>query len=381
MKVTKGLALIGCLAVMSSGCSSGSDADSSKDLGSGITTPKELEPFTPSDSVGEKPDLPKSIAFAQSSSNGFEELMAVGLRAGAKDAGLKYQVANSDGDPQKHVQNMNQFLVQGVGSLVTNAVNPDAQKDVQLAAMGKGVMMNSVLVGPATSQLGAPLYAEGEALAKAAAEHIKSELGGKASVVILNQDSVEAVRPRFAAMRDVFKEMPSVKIVADIEPKTIDNQGGFQTMTTILQTTPKVDVVLGGDAVVVGALGALETAKKSRPDQFLAGADCDERALAEIIKGGAYKACVGTEPAVFSYAWARYAGDWLEGKSVPQAISALAYTVNGPEEADQYRQDQREPARVFSDPSRLAKYLGLFGNISYETRDKYLAYSYNPEAK
>ena len=55
-------------------------------------------------------------------------------------------------------------------------------------------------------------------------------------------------------------------------------------MRTILLAHPNVDVVLGADTVVLGALAALREAGKARADQFLGGIDGEPEAVAEIKK-------------------------------------------------------------------------------------------------
>ena len=55
-------------------------------------------------------------------------------------------------------------------------------------------------------------------------------------------------------------------------------------MNTILLANPDIDVVLGADAVVLGALQALRAAGKDRPDQFLGGIDGEPEAVSEIKK-------------------------------------------------------------------------------------------------
>jgi ribose transport system substrate-binding protein len=75
--------------------------------------------------------------------------------------------------------------------------------------------------------------------------------------------------------------------------------------------------------VVLGALVALREAGKARPDQFLGGIDGEPEAVEEIKKGGPYKTSVSLASPVFGYAMAQHAADWLEGKSIPQAMDIL----------------------------------------------------------
>ena len=76
---------------------------------------------------------------------------------------------------------------------------------------------------------------------------------------------------------------------------------------------------------------ALRAAGKDRPDQFLGGIDGEPEAVAEIKKGGSpYKTSISLTSPVFGYAMGQHAADWLEGKSIPQAMDILpsALTVD-----------------------------------------------------
>ena len=182
-------------------------------------------------------------------------------------------------------------------------------------------------------------------------------------------------------MRDSLKDMPGVTIVADISPVTVNKEGGFATMSTILLAHPDIDVVLGADTVVLGALAALRAAGKDRPDQFLGGIDGEPEAVAEIKKGGGpYKTSISLASPVFGYAMGQHAADWLEGKSIPQAMDILpsALTVDN---IAQYEADLADPAAVYADPARRAVYLKMYGNICYDTRDQYVNFPWSSEPK
>ncbi|NLT04993.1 MAG: sugar ABC transporter substrate-binding protein [Solirubrobacterales bacterium] len=372
-------AVLAALFVVACGGDDDSGDGGSSGVGPGISGSTELPPFEPSDEVGEKPSLPAIIAYAQDSPRGYQQAIAEGLEAGAKDADLELKIAQSDGDPQRQVQNLQQFLVSGVGSIVTLQVDPNSQAPIQKEAIEKGAAVNTVIFGPSTTQVAAPQYEGGEVMGNLAKDYIEDELGGKANVVILNLDSLEAVRPRFQAVRDVLETVPGAKIVADVEPAKTDSKAAFDTMSTILQKTPQIDVVIGVDATSTGALAALRAAGKDRPDQFIGGFDGEPEALDEIEKGGPFKATITTEPSIMAYAFARYSRDWLDGKTVPQGICVRAVAVTNAEEVRQYRADEANPGPVFEDPERRGEYLSLFGNISYETRDQYINSIWQPK--
>ncbi len=128
--------------------------------------------------------------------------------------------------------------------------------------MWPGRMSATVVPPPATTILNAPQYLTGKVLGDAAAAYIKSNLGGKAKVVLLTHDSLQFLAPRFVAIRDSLRALPGATIVADISPLTVDEAGGAAMMRTILLAIPSVDVILGADTVVLGA--SRRCAKRAR---------------------------------------------------------------------------------------------------------------------
>jgi ribose transport system substrate-binding protein len=139
--------------------------------------------------------------------------------------------------------------------------------------------------------------------------------------------------------------------------------------------------VLGGDAVVLGALQALRQAGKDRPDQFLGGIDGEAEAVAEIkTEGSPYKASIALSSPVFGYAMGAFSADWLDGKSIPQAMDILPIALTR-SNIEQYEADLVDPASVFADPNRRNAYLRMYGNICYDTRDQYVNFPWSSEQK
>ena len=113
-------------------------------------------------------------------------------------------------------------------------------------------------------------------------------------------------------------------IVADISPATVNKDGGAATMRTILLAHPTVDVVLGADTVVLGALAALREAGKARPDQFLGGIDGEPEAVAEIKKGDVPTRRASALPRRSSaMRWASTPLTGSKASSIPQAMDIL----------------------------------------------------------
>lgn len=298
----------------------------------------------------------------------------------AKDRQLEYRAAIANNDPTKMIEQVQTFGESGVGALVTAPVDPPSLAPSLQRVMWAGAYVGAVVPPPATEILNAPQYLTGKVLGDAAAAYIRERLGGKAKVVLLTHDSLQFLAPRFTAMRDALKDIRGVTIVADISPLTVNEEGGAAMMKTILLANPSVDVVMGADTVVLGALAALREAGKARPDQFLGGIDGEPEAIAEIKRGGPYKASISLASPVFGYAMGQHAADWLEGKSIPQAMDILPKSLTRDNIAA-YEADLANPAAVYADATRRSAYLKMYGNICYDTRDQYINFPWSSERR
>jgi ribose transport system substrate-binding protein len=348
---------------------------------SGITRPVVLPPFDAAAPNCHVPlGLQHVLAFAQDNQRKFMQGVARGLALAAKDRGLEFRLAEADNDAIKMIEQVQGFLNAKVGALVVAPVDsPSIARHLQ-EVIWSGAYVGTIVPPPATSLLNAPQYLTGRVLAEEAADFIRTRLGGKARIVLLTHDTLQFLAPRFAAMRDVFRDMPGAVIVADISPITVDEAGGAAMMKTVLLANPDIDVVLGADTVVLGALAALREAGKARPDQFLGGIDGEPAAVAEIRSGGPYKASVSLASPIFSYAMGQHAADWLEGNSIPQAMDILprALTLQN---LDAYERDVADPGAVYRDPQKRDVYLKMYGNICFDTRDQYVNFPWSSERR
>ncbi|WP_375414462.1 sugar ABC transporter substrate-binding protein [uncultured Bradyrhizobium sp.] len=367
--------------VLAAACRAAVDPSSAQDGPPGLTRPVRLPPFDPDAArCGTPPGLEKVLAFAQDNQRQFMQGVAHGLAAAAKDRQLDYRVAVANNDPAAMIEQVREFSRSGVGAVVAAPVDPPSLAPHLQRLIWAGAYVGAVVPPPATSLLNAPQYLTGKVLGDVAAGYIRERLGGKANVVVLTHDSLQFLAPRFTAMRDSLKDLPGVTIVADISPLTVNEEGGAAMMRTILLANPSVDVVLGADTVVLGALAALRQAGKARPDQFLGGIDGEPEAIAEIKRGGPYKASISLASPVFGYAMGQHAADWLEGRSIPQAMDILPKSLTRDNIAA-YEADLADPAAVYRDAARRGAYLKMYGNICYDTRDRYINFPWSSERR
>lgn len=350
--------------------------------GGGLSKPVKLPPYDPTRPLCSTPTgLQRTLVFVQDNNREFMQGAGRGLEAAARARGLAYRVALANNDPALMIKQVAGTATDKTGAIVVAPIDPPSLAPALKKVIEAGTYVGAIVPPPATTVLNAPQYLTGKVLAEAAANYIRTRLGGKAKVVLLTHDSLQFLAPRFTAMRDTLRTLPGVTIVADISPATVDKQGGYRTMQTILLAQPNIDVVLGADTVVLGALAALREAGKARADQFLGGIDGEREAVLEIKSGGSpYKASISLASSIFGYAMGQQAADWLDGKSIPQAMDILPKALTSSNIAD-YERDTANPGEVYADPKRRASYLEMYGNTCFDSRANYINFPWSSESK
>lgn len=353
-----------------------------QDRGEGMTKPVVLPPFDATAAAcTPPPGLDKVLAFDSDNDRDFMKGIGRGLEIAAQETGLAFQKASADNDPAAMAAVLDGHLAAHVGAVVAAPIDAAALAPHSKALIWSGAYLGTIVAPPATTILNAPQYLTGKTLGDAAADYINRHLGGRANVVILTHDSLGFLAPRFAAIRAALDKVPGAVIVADISPETVNNAGGYATMQTILLAEPRIDVVLGADTVVMGALAAMRDAGLARPDQFFGGIDGEADAVSELRRPNSpYKASISLAASVFGYAMGRHAADWLAGRSIPQAIDILPIALTA-ESLPRYEADIADPAAVYADPARRDTYLRFYGNICYDSRANFLNFPWSSEGQ
>ena len=361
-------------------CSIGLFGNAHPAMADGISAPLKLPAFNRSASACKPPSgLEKSLVFFQDNDRQFMQGVRLGLSTAAKQRGLRFAVALANDDAGRMIADVDASVRSQTGAIVAAPVDALGISSSLIEAINHGAYVGTIVPPPAITILNAPQYLTGERLALAASDYIVKEMNGKANVVLLTHDSLQFLSPRFKAMRDVLGKLPDVRVVADISPNPVNVKGGYETMKLILLAHPKIDVVLGADTVVIGALKALREAGQASPKQFLGGIDGEPDAVLELKDPESpYKVSVSLASPVFGYALGSFAADWLEGKSVPQAMDILPKVLNA-ENIAQYERDLSNPAGVFADRIKRDEYLQMYGNICFETRNTFLNFPWSSD--
>jgi ribose transport system substrate-binding protein len=341
------------------------------DTGSPTGYPTEV--FVMDDVAGTKPDLPRRAAFANL---GDAEVFAIwgdNMEAAAAAAGVEYVTASAGFDPATNVEQMQTFLASGVGAMFVVDLDVAAQRPVIDEAMDSGVAVFTVNFGPSTCQMLADQYATGKRAAEWMVDYVNEHLGGTANILLFNFDNKEGLVPRSTAVRDVIEAAgPTFKIVVDQlgDPQT--QEFGFEVMNTVLQSNPEVNVVIGADTFVLGALSALQAAGKDDPSQYLlVGMDGEQQAIDTVASGdtslrmttGFALPAVGVVPGAF-------AARWLDGLAIPSVVTFNPITFDSADVIDAFNADMQDAQGIIG-TDKQDTYFTMLGRISYDTRDAY----------
>lgn len=338
-----------------------------------IGSPSKARPtsaFAASEQAGTKSPLGRQLGMAFVTVQGAIKQFADAATSKAQTEDLAIFQSSNDGNTAKAISQMNNFIQRQVGALFVQDLTPSAQVPVIQQAIAKG-MFTSAFNMPASMQMTASQFEIGKQLAQGTLDYIAEHMNNQAELVHFNFDYNPAVAPRDRGWREVMKNRPpGVQIVADVPINPETQEKGNAVMASILQKTPTVNVVDGGDTGVLGAFAAFKAVGRgSDPDLALFGVNGDPQAVAAIKSGGPYKATYAFNFAILGVLLSDMSNRWLNGLNVPQLVVVPAIKIDSPAAIDEYNKSISDPSAAYE--SAVGRYFNLYGSTSYATRGSY----------
>lgn len=323
--------------------------------------------------------LSRRIAFANTSDAEIFTSLGRGYAQAARGRGLGYVTGNAQGGDMRNVTQMNNFLSAGIGGMLVQPLNKVAQRPVMLDALRRGVQVQGIITDPCTLQVATAHYETGLRMGTAAADYIRSALGGHAAVCNVNQDSLSVgLQQRHRGILDGLRTGgPGVHITAEIPaPGNSTVEAGYAAMLSLAQQHPDVQVVLGPDTVVVGAYRALQSLGRLHEALYFAGTDGHADALELVRAGTPYRASYAFPWQLMGYALGNFAADWIDGLETPRALVVINQPLTNAADVDAFKQVNSDPADTVRDPIESARYFTLLGNVGYADRASFWEGSY-----
>jgi len=225
-----------------------------------------------------------------------------GVQKKCDELGYKLIPVDAGYDVAKQVSDFENFGNQGVNCVIACPIDSNALVPVvdQLKAKGIIVISFAQIIENANAIFTLDEYTYGVAIGTNAANWINEKLGGKAQVLIISQDNVEAVVARGNGIQETIEKLcPDAEIVAR---QAGDNPTkGMEITENIMQQYPDVRVITGNNDS--GPLGAYEAIlglglSKEAMDQFyIGGGDATPEAIAKMKEENSiYRATVDLSP-------------------------------------------------------------------------------------
>lgn len=252
------------------------------------------------------------------SDNPFFVRMRTGVEEAAAQAGVEVRILIANENQAKQLSDVEDLIQSRVDALVfvpvdTQAAVPLVEQAVaaKIPVIDLNRRVNSdkytVRIGSDDVQVGAKI-----------AQYIVDRLGGRGNVVMLRgQAGASVCIQREQGFMSVIEQYPKIKILANMTSKH-QRAEGMRIMEDLLQAHPEIDAVYCiNDEVALGALGAVESAR--RKGILITGIDANKDAVAAVAEGR-LALTVGQKPVLMGRLGIEYALKILAGESIPKEI-------------------------------------------------------------
>jgi sugar transport system substrate-binding protein len=250
----------------------------------------------------------------------FMQTIQAGMQDAANKAGVELVLANTQNDLAKETSVIDDYITSKVDALVITPISNDASGTALKKAKDAGITVvcyNSCVAdqGLAASYLVTKNEDLGTTTGDAAVKYINEQMGGKATIGILNCDIVVQCQERKAGFLAKVQALPGVTIVADQEGYLADK--AQPVAEAMLQANPEINLFWAANEG--GTVGAALAVKSSglAGKVVVFGTDMNEQ-MAQMLQSedNILQGVTGQAPYQMGYDALLAAVDVLNGKSV-----------------------------------------------------------------
>ena len=212
-----------------------------------------------------------------------------GFKDYCEENGYEALVADPAYDAVEQYSQFENWIARGVDGISACPVDTKSLEAITAIAQEAGIVVVGQAQGIANADANIIVddYGYGVVNGENAAKWINEKLGGRAEVLILGLDHVEAVILRGNGMEDKITELTNAKIVARQSAETME--GAMTVTETILQANPNIRVIsCVNDQLALGAWQAVQNLGIEDENFFIGGADYTDQAIAAMNEDGSY---------------------------------------------------------------------------------------------
>jgi ribose transport system substrate-binding protein len=216
--------------------------------------------------------------------------VAKGFQDQCKTLGVEAVVTDGKYDAAAQNDQFENFIAMGCQAMGACPVDQRGLQSVTQKAIDKGMIVVSEAqkIDNASGHIIVDDYGYGVANGTNAAKWINNKLGGKAEVLLITLDHVEAVKLRGDGMADTIKKLcPNAVIVARQYAESMEK--AMNIADTVLTAHPKVRVIACvNDQLALGALAAVQSKGIKDKLFYVGGADYTAEAQAKMKTPDSY---------------------------------------------------------------------------------------------
>lgn len=221
-----------------------------------------------------------------------------GMEEEAEELNIDLSIHDGGNEVEPQIKAMEDLITQDVDAIILSANSSEALNPMIQQAQEANIPViaaNAEVMEP-DAYVGSIEYDNGFQAGEIAGEYIKENLDGEAKVAILRFSTIPAALERTDGQEDgLLSIAPDAEIIA--KPDASTRELGLNTVETLLQSNPDLNVVMGvNDDAVLGAYQAMKAAGKEGEEVALVGFDAIDEALLKIKEGGIYRGTIDLAP-------------------------------------------------------------------------------------
>ena len=245
--------------------------------------------------------------------------MKSGAELAAKERGIDLVMLGGDNNVNKQVQQVEDFIAQGVDLIIVQGVDTAGIATAVEMANEAGIPVMGTEERPDRGELFCYIAFDNVESGRNGGVYLGEKLEGKGKVVELVGELGQLTsRERSAGFQSAIKEYPGIELLTS-QPANFDRAKAMSVMENILQTYDQIDgLYAANDEMLLGAAQAIEAA--GRLDEIISiGCDGTDEAL-EAIRDGKITATNGAPGYIQGYIALDIAHRYLNGEKVPAII-------------------------------------------------------------
>ncbi|WP_437613564.1 sugar ABC transporter substrate-binding protein [Erwinia sp. V71] len=235
-------------------------------------------------------DIQVGVSMALFDDN-FLTIVRTAIQKEMQKDGVKGQIEDAKGDVAQQLQQVQNFIGQGVDAIIVNPVDTNAVKPIIDQAEKAGVPLIFVNRRPQAQMTGKMAYvgSDSELAGRLQMEALAKAMGGKGNIAILLGDLAnESTRERTKGVEAVVAKYPDIKIVQKQTAKFTRNDA-VDVVSNWLTAGDDIQAIASNNDEM--AIGALQALGKNPNNVLVAGVDGTPDAL-QMIKNGKMVASV-----------------------------------------------------------------------------------------